>query len=171
MIGDTIVFVRGTSSLGNGAWSAGTFLPAPSSSSSQSYNGWQVAVICATVLMAIGLVYLSVRHCRRRGREPRLFLEADAWEVPRSKVWLEEAIGSGKFGVVYRAMAEIDGQRSIVAVKQVRDKDVAAQRAFIREIKVMKSLASKGHRNLVSLKGVCHKSKPLCLIVEYMAEG
>ncbi|XP_023246671.1 vascular endothelial growth factor receptor kdr-like [Copidosoma floridanum] len=98
------------------------------------------------------------------------------WEFPREKIKLDEKLGSGAFGVVYKAMAyELLARKSItlVAVKTVRkNADPMYITALAKELKIMIYLGQ--HLNITSLLGACTKNiakRELLVIVELCKFG
>lgn len=90
------------------------------------------------------------------------------FEIDFNELQLEEVIGIGGFGKVYRGLWK--GEE--VAVKAARhdpDEPVSATIESVRqEAKVFWLL---NHSNIASLKGVCLKEPNLCLVIEYAAGG
>lgn len=90
------------------------------------------------------------------------------FEIDFNELQLEEVIGIGGFGKVYRGLWK--GEE--VAVKAARhdpDEPVSATIESVRqEAKVFWLL---NHKNIASLKGVCLKEPNLCLVIEYAAGG
>ena len=92
-----------------------------------------------------------------------------------SDINFEEKIGSGSFGIVYRAV----WQGTRVAVKELQDgmlfdedSDQAAhdliQKRFKEEVLLMSKLR---HPNIVLLVGACTESPHLCLVTELLGNG
>lgn len=99
-------------------------------------------------------------------------------DFPRQKLSFREKIGDGQFGEVYIGEAEcldkIVGdefrniKRTTVAIKILKlDVDKNIKHEFFKEVKAMAGLR---HINVVRLLGVC-QDDPMCMIVEYMANG
>ncbi|CAL8097715.1 unnamed protein product [Calicophoron daubneyi] len=100
--------------------------------------------------------------CPRRYNPPVKF---QSFLIPRSWVKLQEKLGEGEFGQVYRAVCY--GQVE-VAVKQC--KVPANRHAFLQEAKVMHRL---NHERIVSLLGFCAEPEnaPLFIIMELLPNG
>ncbi|XP_003380939.1 putative protein kinase domain protein [Trichinella spiralis] len=118
--------------------------------------------------------------------QPRRF---DHWELGRSKVEIDfdKRLGSGAFGAVYKGkiIGRILGNRlsnSVLAENwtKMEDCDVAikmlpeyadesAKSDFRKEINLMKQVGY--HEKLVNMLGCITAEEPLCLIVEYCAQG
>ncbi|XP_023245098.1 vascular endothelial growth factor receptor 1-like [Copidosoma floridanum] len=98
------------------------------------------------------------------------------WEFPREKIKLDKKLGSGAFGVVYKAVAyEMFGKNSktTVVVKTVRkNADPMYITALARELKIMIYLGQ--HLNITSILGACTKTiakRELLVIVELCKFG
>lgn len=89
-------------------------------------------------------------------------------EIDFSELVLEEIIGIGGFGKVYRAIWLGDE----VAVKAARydpDEDISEAIENVRQ--EAKLFAMLKHPNIIALKGVCLKEPNLCLIMEFARGG
>uniref|UniRef100_A0A3Q3WVE4 Mitogen-activated protein kinase kinase kinase n=1 Tax=Mola mola TaxID=94237 RepID=A0A3Q3WVE4_MOLML len=89
-------------------------------------------------------------------------------EIDFSELHLEEVIGAGGFGKVYRGV----WQRDEVAVKAARqdpDEDISATAESVRqEARLFWMLR---HPNIIALRGVCLREPNLCLVMEYARGG
>ena len=98
-------------------------------------------------------------------------------DFPRHKLYFKQKIGDGQFGEVH--IGEADGlgeifeeykniKRVTVAIKTLKPNvDKNTKNDFFKEVKAMACLR---HMNVVRLLGVC-RDDPMCMIVEYMANG
>uniref|UniRef100_A0A8C8R7K0 Mitogen-activated protein kinase kinase kinase n=1 Tax=Pelusios castaneus TaxID=367368 RepID=A0A8C8R7K0_9SAUR len=89
-------------------------------------------------------------------------------EIDFSELSLEEIIGIGGFGKVYRAVWAGDE----VAVKAARydpDEDISQTIENVRQ--EAKLFAMLKHPNIIALRGVCLKEPTLCLIMEFARGG
>ncbi|KAM6912976.1 mitogen-activated protein kinase kinase kinase 9 [Xenentodon cancila] len=89
-------------------------------------------------------------------------------EINFSELTLEEIIGIGGFGKVYRAV----WRGNEVAVKAARrdpDEDVAQTLESVRQ--EAKLFAMLNHPNIMALLGVCLQEPNLCLVMEYARGG
>ncbi|XP_032872809.1 mitogen-activated protein kinase kinase kinase 11-like [Amblyraja radiata] len=89
-------------------------------------------------------------------------------EVAFSELALQEVIGVGGFGKVYRAR----WRGRLVAVKAARqdpDEDVSATAQNVRQ--EARLFAMLQHLNIIGLMGVCLQEPNLCLIMEYASGG
>ena len=77
-------------------------------------------------------------------------LARDVWEINRADVRLNDRLGKGMFGEVWKG---VWNSRIEVAVKQMRPGSMQPE-AFRQEAEVMKTLR---HPRLVSLYGVCYR--------------
>lgn len=81
---------------------------------------------------------------------------------------LEEVIGVGGFGKVYRG----SWKGELVAVKAARqdpDEDISATAESVRQ--EARLFAMLRHPNIITLKAVCLQEPNLCLVMEYAAGG
>ncbi|XP_041352732.1 mitogen-activated protein kinase kinase kinase 11-like isoform X2 [Gigantopelta aegis] len=87
------------------------------------------------------------------------------FEINFSELQLEEVIGAGGFGKVYRGK----WKNETVAVKAARqDPDEPVIENVRKEAKLFWLL---DHKNITALRGVCLKEPNLCLVMEYAAGG
>ncbi|XP_067831715.1 mitogen-activated protein kinase kinase kinase 11-like [Heptranchias perlo] len=92
----------------------------------------------------------------------------DPGEVAFGELTLQEVIGVGGFGRVYRGTWK--GQ--LVAVKAARqdpDEDISATAQNVKQ--EARLFAMLQHPNIIALKGVCLQEPNLCLIMEYASGG
>ncbi|XP_023206814.1 mitogen-activated protein kinase kinase kinase 10 [Xiphophorus maculatus] len=89
-------------------------------------------------------------------------------EIDFSELTLEEVIGAGGFGKVYKGV----WRREEVAVKAARqdpDEDISVTAESVRqEARLFWMLR---HPNIIALRGVCLKEPNLCLVMEYARGG
>ncbi|XP_069505517.1 megakaryocyte-associated tyrosine-protein kinase [Ambystoma mexicanum] len=103
-----------------------------------------------------------VKAKKRHGaKSAELELAKAGWLLSMQQVTIEERIGEGEFGAVFRG--EYMGQK--VAVKNIKC-DVTAQ-AFLAETAVMTTMQ---HKNLVRLLGVILQDG-LYIVMEFMSKG
>lgn len=89
-------------------------------------------------------------------------------EIDFSELTLEEIIGVGGFGKVYRAV----WHGSEVAVKAARrDPDEDAEQTLESVRQEAKLFAMLNHPNIMALLGVCLLEPNLCLVMEYARGG
>ncbi|OCT64828.1 mitogen-activated protein kinase kinase kinase 9 [Xenopus laevis] len=89
-------------------------------------------------------------------------------EIDFSELVLEEIIGIGGFGKVYRAIWGLEE----VAVKAARhdlDEDISQTIENVKQ--EAKLFAMLDHPNIIALRGVCLKEPNLCLIMEFARGG
>ncbi|KAG7465242.1 hypothetical protein MATL_G00174230 [Megalops atlanticus] len=89
-------------------------------------------------------------------------------EVDFRELSLEEVIGVGGFGKVYRGT----WRGELVAVKAARqdpDEDISVTAQNVRQ--EARLFAMLTHPNIIALKGVCLQEPNLCLIMEYASGG
>ncbi|GJQ82318.1 hypothetical protein Trydic_g392 [Trypoxylus dichotomus] len=89
-------------------------------------------------------------------------------EIDFSELELEEVIGVGGFGKVYRGL----WQGREVAVKAARqDPDTELSVTMQNVVKEAKLFCLLKHENIVSLEGVCLREPNMCLVLEYCRGG
>uniref|UniRef100_A0A336KER5 Mitogen-activated protein kinase kinase kinase 7 n=1 Tax=Culicoides sonorensis TaxID=179676 RepID=A0A336KER5_CULSO len=79
-------------------------------------------------------------------------------EINYEEIDMQEKVGNGSFGTVYRA----EWRNVDVAVKLIEQE--SERNAFIREVRQM---ARVSHKNIVRLYGACTKRPYVCLVMEY----
>ncbi|XP_038055477.1 fibroblast growth factor receptor-like [Patiria miniata] len=94
-------------------------------------------------------------------------------EFPRTRVKLQEIIGNGNFGQVYKAIAKgivRNGVDTTVAVKIIKgEKGSSVWSDFKNELSIFKNL--KQHPYVVSILGCCTTAEPYYIIMEYIQNG
>ncbi|KAJ0093153.1 hypothetical protein Patl1_25988 [Pistacia atlantica] len=96
------------------------------------------------------------------GDNPRIFSYAELY-IGSNGFNEDEVLGSGGFGVVYRAVLPSDG--TVVAVKCLAEKGERFEKTFAAELVAVAHLR---HRNLVRLRGWCVHEDQLLLVYDYM---
>ncbi|NXL86720.1 BMX kinase, partial [Alectura lathami] len=86
------------------------------------------------------------------------------WELKREEIFLLRELGTGQFGVVH--LGKWKGQYD-VAIKMIKE-GTMSEDEFIQEAQTMMKL---NHPKLVRLYGICSKSYPIYLVMEYMPNG
>ncbi|CAH3167662.1 unnamed protein product, partial [Porites lobata] len=131
---------------------------------------------------------LIILYCARKNA-----LIIDHWEVDGDLVSLEEELGKGAFGKVYKGTIKqattVSRRLSVMppvsplwksATKQAMPFTVAVKmlhgmadsdqrREFLEEIQLMKAVGS--HKNIVNMVGCCTVEEPMFLLVEYVPYG
>ncbi|XP_049591468.1 mitogen-activated protein kinase kinase kinase 21 isoform X1 [Syngnathus scovelli] len=88
--------------------------------------------------------------------------------IPFSELVLEEIIGVGGFGKVYRGTWK--GQEvAVKAARQDPDEDIMATAASVKQEAKLFSMLQ--HANIIKLEGVCLDEPNLCLVMEYARGG
>nr|XP_032638654.1 mitogen-activated protein kinase kinase kinase 9 [Chelonoidis abingdonii] len=137
-------------------------------------EGWWTGRIDQRVGIFPSNYVSSSAHSRRQGGAQELrphYAPPPAihlLEIDFSELALEEIIGIGGFGKVYRAVWEGDE----VAVKAARydpDEDISQTIENVRQ--EAKLFAMLKHPNIIALRGVCLKEPTLCLIMEFARGG
>ncbi|XP_054854742.1 mitogen-activated protein kinase kinase kinase 10 isoform X2 [Eublepharis macularius] len=89
-------------------------------------------------------------------------------EIPFGELRLEELIGAGGFGKVYRGVWR--GQEvAVKAARQEPEQDPAAAAESVRQ--EARLFAMLRHPNIIALKAVCLRPPALCLVMEYARGG
>ncbi|KAM4611914.1 LOW QUALITY PROTEIN: mitogen-activated protein kinase kinase kinase 11 [Polymixia lowei] len=99
---------------------------------------------------------------------PNVVGEFEPEAVDFRELSLEEVIGVGGFGKVYRGT----WKGNLVAVKAARqdpDEDISVTAQNVRQ--EARLFAMLTHPNIIALKGVCLQEPNLCLIMEYASGG
>ncbi|XP_062861202.1 mitogen-activated protein kinase kinase kinase 10 [Trichomycterus rosablanca] len=89
-------------------------------------------------------------------------------EIDFSELYLDEVIGAGGFGKVYKGVWR-DEEVAVKAARQDPDEDISDTAESVRqEARLFWMLR---HPNIIALKGVCLKEPNLCLVMEYARGG
>ncbi|XP_015249231.1 PREDICTED: mitogen-activated protein kinase kinase kinase 10 [Cyprinodon variegatus] len=89
-------------------------------------------------------------------------------EIDFSELTLEEVIGAGGFGKVYKGVWRGE-EVAVKAARQDPDEDISVTAESVRqEARLFWFLR---HPNIISLRGVCLKEPNLCLVMEYARGG
>uniref|UniRef100_A0A3Q2QYY2 Mitogen-activated protein kinase kinase kinase n=1 Tax=Fundulus heteroclitus TaxID=8078 RepID=A0A3Q2QYY2_FUNHE len=88
--------------------------------------------------------------------------------IPFSELVLEEIIGVGGFGKVYRGTWK-DQEVAVKAARQDPDEDITATAASVQQEAKLFSMLQ--HANIIKLEGVCLEEPNLCLVMEYARGG
>ncbi|KAM9294011.1 mitogen-activated protein kinase kinase kinase 9 [Gastrophryne carolinensis] len=89
-------------------------------------------------------------------------------EIAFTELLLEEIIGIGGFGKVYRAIWR-DEEVAVKAARHDPDEDISQTIENVRQ--EAKLFAMLNHPNIIALRGVCLKAPNLCLIMEFARGG
>ncbi|CAM9101068.1 unnamed protein product [Lampetra planeri] len=102
--------------------------------------------------------------------DPNEAVHEFAKEIDVSTVKIEEVIGAGEFGEVYKGRLKLPGKREIyVAIKTLKAGYVEKQRRdFLSEASIMGQF---DHPNIIRLEGVVTKSRPVMIVTEFMENG
>jgi len=96
-----------------------------------------------------------------------MFQNSEWWKIDMKEIVLEEKIGEGGFGVVYKGK----WRDLYVAVKMLHRQDPKLSEEFQREAALMVNM--EPHPNVVKTYGVCKETdeKPSAIITEYLEKG
>ncbi|CAL9688743.1 unnamed protein product [Knipowitschia caucasica] len=102
--------------------------------------------------------------------DPNEAVREFAKEIDVSTVKIEEVIGAGEFGEVYKGRLKLPGKREIyVAIKTLKAGYADQQRRdFLSEASIMGQF---DHPNIIRLEGVVTKSRPVMIVTEFMENG
>ncbi|KAM9791122.1 ephrin type-B receptor 1 isoform 6-T8 [Syngnathus typhle] len=102
--------------------------------------------------------------------DPNEAVHEFAKEIDVSTVKIEEVIGAGEFGEVYKGRLKLPNKREIfVAIKTLKAGYVEKQRRdFLSEASIMGQF---DHPNIIRLEGVVTKSRPVMIVTEFMENG
>ncbi|XP_067372202.1 mitogen-activated protein kinase kinase kinase 21 isoform X2 [Channa argus] len=88
--------------------------------------------------------------------------------IPFGELVLEEIIGVGGFGKVYRGTWK-DQEVAVKAARQDPDEDITATAGSVKQEAKLFSMLQ--HANIIKLEGVCLEEPNLCLVMEYARGG
>uniref|UniRef100_A0A8C2AA43 receptor protein-tyrosine kinase n=1 Tax=Cyprinus carpio TaxID=7962 RepID=A0A8C2AA43_CYPCA len=130
------------------------------------------------------VILSSVEFCDMAGCSPgiKIYIDPFTYEDPNeavrefakeidvSTVKIEEVIGAGEFGEVYKGRLKLPGKREIyVAIKTLKAGYSEKQRRdFLSEASIMGQF---DHPNIIRLEGVVTKSRPVMIVTEFMENG
>ncbi|KAM7408469.1 hypothetical protein PAMA_002274 [Pampus argenteus] len=89
-------------------------------------------------------------------------------QIPFGELVLEEIIGVGGFGKVYRGTWK-DQEVAVKAARQDPDEDITATAGGVKQEAKLFSMLQ--HPNIIKLEGVCLEEPNLCLVMEYARGG
>ncbi|KAK9964538.1 hypothetical protein ABG768_005702 [Culter alburnus] len=92
----------------------------------------------------------------------------DPVRIPFSELVLQEIIGVGGFGKVYRGTWN-DQEVAVKAARQDPDEDIKATADSVKQEAKLFSMLQ--HPNIIKLEGVCLEEPNLCLVMEYARGG
>ncbi|XP_062508945.1 insulin-like growth factor 1 receptor [Corticium candelabrum] len=118
-------------------------------------------------LDVVSKLYLNMTH--EQGMILTNTYAPDDWEIKREDVVLENELGSGAFGLVYRGTWQIDNNQLDVAVKTLSDMSSDEDRiSFLNEASIMKNFESE---HIVRLLGIVSIGDPVMVMMELMDNG
>eukprot|EP00667_Euglena_gracilis_P005324 EG_transcript_5354 len=88
------------------------------------------------------------------------------WLLKFDDIEVNESLGSGGFGTVYRGRLKYSGDVIAVKICLCQDNDMVA--AFKREVKMLSSLR---HEHIVLFRGACIDIPHMCIVTELMCRG
>ncbi|XP_066535361.1 mitogen-activated protein kinase kinase kinase 21 isoform X2 [Hoplias malabaricus] len=108
--------------------------------------------------------YVTYQHTVYRQKA----VPASPVQIPFSELVLEEIIGVGGFGKVYRG-AWKEQEVAVKAARQDPDEDITATADSVKQEAKLFSMLQ--HPNIIKLEGVCLDEPNLCLVMEYARGG
>ena len=112
---------------------------------------------------------MSIKWCFSNGFDLLLFsFSFSVLEIDFAELTLEEIIGIGGFGKVYRAFW-IGDEVAVKAARHDPDEDISQTIENVRQ--EAKLFAMLKHPNIIALRGVCLKEPNLCLVMEFARGG
>ncbi|KAL4294867.1 hypothetical protein AHAS_Ahas18G0271000 [Arachis hypogaea] len=133
-----------------------------------------IPTLCGVLLLSVYVVYRIRRNLVEKSMvgdniekhvEDLPLFALPTISMATSNFWIENKIGQGGFGPVYKGKLS-DGRQ--IAVKRLSRSSGQGVTEFINEVKLIAKLQ---HRNLVRLLGCCIQGQEKLLIYEYMANG
>ncbi|EDO28737.1 predicted protein, partial [Nematostella vectensis] len=101
--------------------------------------------------------------------DPMEALMSIADEIDRDKIKLDRMIGGGEFAEVYEGRMKSESGLDKVAVKILKAGSSRKTRDdFLLEASVMGQFK---HTNVIALKGVVTRSRPMMIVTEFMENG
>uniref|UniRef100_A0A8C5NVI2 mitogen-activated protein kinase kinase kinase n=1 Tax=Jaculus jaculus TaxID=51337 RepID=A0A8C5NVI2_JACJA len=108
-------------------------------------------------------------RCQPGGEDPSCcYPPIQLLEIDFAELTLEEIIGIGGFGKVYRAFW-VGDEVAVKAARHDPDEDVSQTIENVRQ--EAKLFAMLKHPNIIALRGVCLKEPHLCLVMEFARGG
>uniref|UniRef100_A0A673THU3 Mitogen-activated protein kinase kinase kinase n=1 Tax=Suricata suricatta TaxID=37032 RepID=A0A673THU3_SURSU len=107
-------------------------------------------------------------RCQHGGEDPSCYPPIQLLEIDFAELTLEEIIGIGGFGKVYRAFW-IGDEVAVKAARHDPDEDISQTIENVRQ--EAKLFAMLKHPNIIALRGVCLKEPNLCLVMEFARGG
>ncbi|XP_044176851.1 fibroblast growth factor receptor 3-like isoform X1 [Acropora millepora] len=147
---------------------------------------WYFIVGPSLAVTVLAFIVLYLRKRRIAGRERptvveeelemgTLVADVDKWEISRKRITLEEVIGSGSFGTVWRAvLSSGNGQPGIqfVAAKCFTPTSgEEGRKSIMKEIGLGKELGDSPRKNVVQFIGCVTKQIHPILLMEYLPCG
>uniref|UniRef100_A0A669EJP5 receptor protein-tyrosine kinase n=1 Tax=Oreochromis niloticus TaxID=8128 RepID=A0A669EJP5_ORENI len=179
-----VVQVRARTVAGYGAYSKEMLFQTLTDELGQQLSliaGSLVGGVCIVSLVAIAIICTSLSEGHSSPgvkiyidpftyEDPNEAVREFAKEIDPSCVKIEEVIGSGEFGEVYKGRLKPVGKKEIpVAIKTLKVGYSERQRRdFLSEASIMGQFDQP---NIIRLEGVVTKSRPTMIITEFMENG
>ncbi|PON82678.1 Mitogen-activated protein kinase kinase kinase [Trema orientale] len=92
--------------------------------------------------------------------------ETDVWEIDTRLLKVENKVGSGSYGDLYRGT--YCSQEVAVKVLKLEHINAEILRDFSQEVYIMRKIR---HKNVVQFIGACTRHPNLCIVTEFMSRG
>ncbi|XP_030485929.2 serine/threonine-protein kinase STY8 [Cannabis sativa] len=92
--------------------------------------------------------------------------ETDVWEIDTKLLKVEDKVGSGSYGDLYRGT--YCSQEVAVKILKLERINAEMLRDFTQEVYIMRKIR---HKNVVQFIGACTRHPNLCIVTEFMSKG
>ncbi|XP_022777787.1 fibroblast growth factor receptor-like [Stylophora pistillata] len=127
--------------------------------------------IAAAFILAVCLKFQPICKSKQKKEEIELSKEVGDWaEIPRSDVTLQDKLGEGAFGEVYKGLVRVGGKERACAVKKLKANAAETERRdLLNELAVMVTVGE--HPNVLSLIGACTRTESVLVIIRLAPNG
>ncbi|XP_022787755.1 angiopoietin-1 receptor-like [Stylophora pistillata] len=127
--------------------------------------------LASVFILAVCLKFRPICKSKQKKEEIEFSIEFGNWvEIPGSDVTLQDKLGEGAFGEVYKGLVRLGGQERACAVKKLKANATETERRdLINELAIMVTVGV--HPNVLSLIGACTKTESVLVIVRLAPNG